>query len=753
MAISNTKGPFNPDTADVSPGNYLGLSKPLDNFNLSSVLGEALKGTGTLIEESVKSADILLKASVVKDVNEKVIPEREAFTDALKGATAYVKNVGIQPNIATDAINEGGSPEGMPIQAADAPESLIAPERELPINLKELPDRLDAVHSARNNGKISDTDYDGRMAAIAKDIRAKYPVAYRDYIDSEISKVTGVDPANAYIKGMISDINSFMTNKDHERNASLADMRHAAVKGIAGADENWKAVLNGTKSIQDGISWVNKANANEYALDQTKKRIEYTEGNIKLATVTKTMDAGELFSGIANKHYHSLDALPGMSKSMKDINDYIVKIQSNQLEADPVQMKQLAQIVMAYRNRASTEMDAEEYRLKLSGIVDQKVLNEKKAAALLPWDTMAKALDSGDMALAGFAKGLVQAGIDSIDSSMFKDKDIGPTLSALTVIKNRFGETGAAQLMVRTVSEGPFLGNISAFVTKAKIDIANPESATTWKSSLQEMKAAEKKAGIENKFPENYRTLVGMVMDRDGYSLLNPKLSKEAKETLVMKFFSEANRGALRLIKPDSYDPKTGKVTAGYESVFSGFTQQAVVEEIGKLSPAAQSMYLDWVRTSVREDLYRVSISKFKDMSLSAEGVWAINWDTSKHNLEVIKTRSATFDTEPYYGRVPQSRGGPTPIGIVEQGIKSVNKALTGMANVARGFGHEGIQVDEFVLQELIDAGVGADRLAGIPGVPNSIAEAIATTYKKQKLKNKEMQLKEEENLKKFGGR
>jgi len=240
MAIKSTEGAFNPGVKDVQIPSYLGLSTPITGWEEQSSLGIIMKGAGQLLEKTVTAVDELIKNDATKTVENTFEPMRDEYTQALEGATKYAQTA-TKPQIQTDptrTITQGGSYGGAPVQASDLPPEQYAENQNLdkdaPKEIKELPGKLDALGAARADGKISETDFWGRLAATAKDVRSRYPVLYRPYVDAEIAKKFGTTPANAYIQGMIKDINASLTNSQHERNATLAFIRSHI--GEEGAD-------------------------------------------------------------------------------------------------------------------------------------------------------------------------------------------------------------------------------------------------------------------------------------------------------------------------------------------------------------------------------------------------------------------------------------------------------------------------------------------------------------------------------------
>lgn len=66
-------------------------------------------------------------------------------------------------------------------------------------------ERMKSLTAARQQGKISEVNYYGRLATLSKQLRIKYP-GYEDVVDSSIQSVTGIRPANAYRDAILSEI-------------------------------------------------------------------------------------------------------------------------------------------------------------------------------------------------------------------------------------------------------------------------------------------------------------------------------------------------------------------------------------------------------------------------------------------------------------------------------------------------------------------------------------------------------------------
>jgi len=217
-----------PKGAQYEGPKYEGL-KHADETGLYAGRAEGIRaeGAGELIKNSVMVADLALKGAdaTYRDVIHEGVYEgasaiRDEYLSNLqktasslqKGAKVADASGGVTPKTAGEALDI----------IAQGPAEAVPPE------LESLPHSVGGLTSARANNKLSSTDYYARLDTLARGFRARYP-GYKSYIDSEISKVTGVDPANARVKSLIQDINASVSasagaaNKETQYLLSKAD--------------------------------------------------------------------------------------------------------------------------------------------------------------------------------------------------------------------------------------------------------------------------------------------------------------------------------------------------------------------------------------------------------------------------------------------------------------------------------------------------------------------------------------------------
>lgn len=179
---------FNPDVPqgqDNMP-NWTRFGSPASSFEGDKSSGIAISTAAQAIESGTNILDTTAKDVIKKDVRGTVEPIREDFTNQLITARDQATGTDIIP-----------------------PSSTSVPP---PTAIQSGIQKVQAIQLASENGKVNDTYYDMRLKSAVTDLRAKYP-GYIDYIDSQVSSITGVNPANALVQNLMQDINRLQTNK------------------------------------------------------------------------------------------------------------------------------------------------------------------------------------------------------------------------------------------------------------------------------------------------------------------------------------------------------------------------------------------------------------------------------------------------------------------------------------------------------------------------------------------------------------
>src|SRR6267142_1783757 len=182
--------------------------------------------TGTMLETIGKG---IAGVSKIADdfMQQKVKIEATTGVDAIRDITTRALETATQPQ----------SVVPQPAQTGDG--TKVADPSLLDSNASaDVPDAIDgglkrigALTNARmaTSGR-NDTIYVQQLNSLAKNLRAQYP-GYRQYIDEQISSLTGMNPANAYVNSLLSDLKASQTSVEKIWNETYRDI--AGVDGVS----------------------------------------------------------------------------------------------------------------------------------------------------------------------------------------------------------------------------------------------------------------------------------------------------------------------------------------------------------------------------------------------------------------------------------------------------------------------------------------------------------------------------------------
>ena len=200
---------------DVNPANTSFWARPIEQPKSDVSKGITYKAIGSALGEGIKFADQYAREGIVAPTTANEAGAlRDQFVDAL--------------NTARESVEP---------QPLGAPKSLSAGEqKQLPQNIQNVGQKVDMLQKAMESGRLSETDYYGRVNALAKQLRSQFP-GYRDEVDREIARVTGVHPANQYIRGMIGDMNHLISQHTQSKDRFEAQLEYAAKEQIVSPAE------------------------------------------------------------------------------------------------------------------------------------------------------------------------------------------------------------------------------------------------------------------------------------------------------------------------------------------------------------------------------------------------------------------------------------------------------------------------------------------------------------------------------------
>lgn len=737
---------FNPNPPQTNDPNYVRDSRPVDAGSFQSAVGGALKSFGNIFEEASKGAVDYLTQRGVREAEEGATNLRDARISELESADRLVRYAAnLQP--ASPTQEQYGPPT--PSTSQNILED-TTPGKGLPVDAQAALNGAQVFKDARANGKLTATDYDGRMIALQKDIRSKYPDgSIRAAIDQKFSEINGGDPANKKISSLTETINSFMTNAQAQRTHMFNEL---SSKGLL--FEGGQAALSNFMrggSIEDAAGFLNKNMARKYNLDLAGEELKLAQAQGNANKEWYTINGREHANAITQEIIHSVTWNTGI-KSYDDVNKTITE--AYQGTGEPLTSEQyfkLSQMPLAWKQRALARIDAKFSEVKngvsINGQTDPSEVKKIKEGVSEIFDVMHKALAGKDIGKAYDAIQRVQFLEGDAKLKLVTDKGLGETALGINALNAVFGDKIVEQASIQDIISrlrAPFKQLINTVRTDAAVD--DPRHTPEFKTfkEAQDRLVSEKARAIpgwKEDMPKTFNRFMDL-MDSPTEGMLSPNLPDQTKAKMFNFFFDPKNRGALSQIKPDGRDDKGNRIP-GVQTVFARFANPDVVELANKLGPQAKANYLDFMQTTWEQDLFKPDLAKLKGMTgggdtsqlpgqASSLGLYGFAWDTDTHELKLIDKRSPGVNF--------MRRGAElnSPLSRAQEVVSRLNTGFHSLANVA---GATNQDEDHFILNHLVSAmgestvdakgNVTGFDLTKIEGVPADIIKSIVASRSK----------------------
>ena len=633
----------------------------------SSSYGDLFKDIAATVDFGLKGQVELTKKTIENKVYEVADKERQAYTDILEKVKAGsgVKNV-LDSN------------------------AQMTDEEATPAELQNLPDGLAALQGARDSGKVSGTYYQSKLLAEAKNLRAQYP-GFREYIDGQFAKVTGTNPANAYIHALTQDINRAATSSTSEKNR-INNFILQNPESIPNQPQVYKDYNAGLITSEDVIS---KA----YPYQKTKGELQmndliFKNANTTLAEKQRVAGLGvdKAVGMVVNSAVETISSQMGLN-TVDDLNRLNAAKDSGSISGPEWQKKgqQIADVRARIFTKAIADADAHGYTDAIGG---KEELIKRVNAGLSTLDELQKRVYNADFGGIYDTKNYLRAQNDETKKSLTNDPKIGPYVQVNQAFKDMVGEQNLQKFTMDTI-KGNFDQDFSNYFGRMSKEMATQYNKRTtgveytFNNVIDNLKANKIKDG---RFSE---AVLGEVK-----KIYDPSLPKEVRMNYALAAFSDGNRGMISRIQADA----PGK--PGQNSVFQQFTSPQMTKamwELGKENPQVWNKYVDWAKTSLSKELMNKEIQNLANVSPDDNSNISVGWDAKNHR----------FKSE--YVTAPGTVNTPTPgYGIVERSINRLNSNLSNYKNIATASGED---PDAFILKSIAD-GAGPEALRNVHGIP-----------------------------------
>lgn len=522
-----------------------------------------------------------------------------------------------------------------------------------PADMQSELDRVSTLQAARSQGKISETNYYGRLATLSKQLRAKYP-RYEGIVDATIQSVTGTRPANAYRDALFGEMNALAKDASDE---TKYRRRYE--------DENAGEI---TTIFPDYFS-----NPDKYDFNQVQAKVAQRKGEIYTIDSQKKMldlraKQGEMNETEATKVLSQEMAFLTQSELNRTINANGVTfeqslqtfVSSGMAGAELDTM--IGQVAETETRMRSTLMaKSREYVAK--GWLTNDAANKAVDAAMYPITEAKKALVGGDFTYAARFATINKVIADRSLNEIFKkspDAVVGAGLS-------KMNETVGAEFFAQKMSQ---FDNLALEITGQVMMGSDPKIVENV------VKSGDQKTA---------RAMLGTALE----TIKNPSVAGEDLTNLMSQFFG-----------PNAVDLMSGDVvnSEDLEKMYTMLLDPKVTEAIKqKGTPEDLRLYTEFALEKARAiPSFRAAAGNLNTVTgQMAEA--KLSYDPTTNRID-IKTATSGAG----FGNIGNKR-------ILQSLVGSMNKTLAVLDPIAKANGAETQQM----LQELIGSMVEMEKQPG----------------------------------------
>lgn len=766
---------FNPQVPDSRDPNLPNI-RPIGDIPANQSGKTFLDTIGSGIKDAVDLVDTSIKKSIHDKAYAGVDPQRDQFTASLEKIKSGLDNDAAASVVPAPVQKVAGVTTGNSLLDANA----MASDDDIPEGLSSGLDRINQLAAAKAAGsvKLNDTQYAMETLSVAKQLRAQYGTGYRDYIDSEVSKASGLPVANSYYQNLLTDINRQLNQKaqtkDEIGNLMLKNMN---VPGIASELAARRTTGQGKMSDADVYQQIGAFQTlqTQYQIDAAQRaKTDATKADAVDDVVRKS---GATFSQDVNLGMRGITASAGVPTAGA-LSQYLTDVQlGRHPEATQDEINQRVMQLDAYTAQQKAALWAKGTEGGDNSIlakVGSKKLQEMVDSAVTPmtvFSQMAKDKDSGAAFMVAHQNDAI---LNQDKKNVLINNDTGPAARQYQAMRSILGD-GAFPDYMKSVAQNSagFKDPLSTRFTQEALLAIEPirnmfgEPIGPPRTMFDAVKSAKEVDANGTPVPPEY---FGKTIQRVE-QLTNPKYPMEVKDKLVQYSFSPKNIGLLDELNKDYKDPKTGQWVPGQYAAFNILSAPKItnaVAETAKAHPENYAMYQDTLEQQFGK-LYRSSLQTLNsslaksiktvntdesgnpisgttplDAKVTAKKVpsWGFSFNSENNNFGLVDNNNRPI-TKENFSRRPDFAA----VGSVLDELENVNKGVSNLAYVHQHNPNGNGDTPQYLLRTLQSAvrgpfgyTEGSPLQGATEGMMKAVIKAQAPEMTPQDLANKVLQ-------------
>lgn len=654
--------------------------------------GASKKAYGDLFAGIVGIADFAGKAGVQmvkKDIEDRVYDvankERLAYTESLEQIKA---GKGVKSLLDARAEADGGSDE-------------------LPDEVDGLPDRLGSLTGARDAGKISNSYYQARLLAEAKDLRARYP-GFRQEIDDQFARVTGVNPANAYINSLVGDINraAAAANKGQSKIESYILQR----QGYPNAVKMYHDFKAGLIKDTDVLTWAAPYERQEQELKMRAAKINDAKATRGEVEYQASRGADAAFGMVVGR---SVDQMLGRMQinSAEDASKLDLQVKAGAIPASRFQ--ELGQEIADHRAQLKIQMKKDADVNGITKILGADEVNKRIDASLQQLEVLNDRVYHKDFGGIYRTAKAIKSQTEDDTMQLLQNTKVGPAMRQMMVLREIGGEQWFQKFNLDLIKSG-LPAHYSAYAERWMSEIASQTNMRTtgMPVTLNDMLDEFKAKGMnDNKVNSAIINMIGKISDKD--------TPDEVKSNLALAAFHPNNNSFISKLNVDGVD-SSGRKIQGMNATFQKFTtpeMTAAMKKLGETKPEIWNNYVNWAKTTLGTELISREVQDLKTIPDNANV--KVGWDDKNSRFFAIDTRPDSLKEVQRGYHV--SAASNQYFKRVEASLNRINSNLGNYKNIAEASGGD---VNAFLLKSIADIG-GRDALTKVEGIPFQMLQQI----------------------------
>ena len=322
--------------------------------------------------------------------------------------------------------------------------------------IEDLRGRVSRLNQGYRQGTIQDAYYYTQLDALNRQVRAKYP-GYREEVDQMIKEVTGIVPANALRKELLTNIATYQSTVDSaaQQNTKYLQDNAAYLTQRFGA-EGYKKMLDNPTAVNMSTvrSEVGVVQAQELTTQQNTRAMEerLKKGNLETRDVMElaTGEVATLFNNsiVAATNGTTLSEIAANMDAIKKSGKPITPEQAAALETAVGSFEeQTSRTFDAYINKPRIARDGK--MLSIAQIVGREEVQKLREQSLDQVKTIKQALIDNNFGLITS----IERNIKATENKNVMSIIGNPTLGQVAAARKLFGDTYMSSVL--STEKGP----------------------------------------------------------------------------------------------------------------------------------------------------------------------------------------------------------------------------------------------------------------------------------------------------------